>query len=100
MRTQCIGPSNTGGANIDILRFATRAIKTRSQCSFLLIDVRFDEKSAPRAVILARNADKSMVARETRAPEALFLKKVRNAAFCGSAGPVPSGYGNIDHLSI
>ena len=40
--------------------FAPRAIKTSSQGSFLLIDVRSDEKTARRAavIVLARNADK------------------------------------------
>ena len=43
-----------------ILMFAPRAIKTSSQGSFLLIDVRSDEKTARRAavIVLARNADK------------------------------------------
>ena len=49
-----------GGSNIEILMFAPRAIKTSSQGSFLLIDVRSDEKTARRAavIVLARNADK------------------------------------------
>ena len=47
-------------SRIEILMFAPRAIKTSSQGSFLLIDVRSDEKTARRAavIVLARNADK------------------------------------------
>ena len=97
-------PPKLGGSNIEILRFAPRAIKTSSQGSFLPKNVRSDEKTARRTVIWARNADIRTVARETpdaRPNKRFFLKKgVRNAAFRGSAGPVPSGYGNMDHLSI
>ena len=68
-----------GGANIEIFRFAPRA--TSSQGSFLLMNVRSDEKTARRTVIWARNADIRTVARET--PDArpannkrfYFLKK-------------------------
>ena len=47
-------------SRIEILMFAPRAIKTSSQGSFLLKDVRSDEKTARRAavIVLARNADK------------------------------------------
>ena len=57
------------------------------QGSFLLIVVRSDEKTARRAVALARNADKHGRSRYAR-PEPFFLKKGRNAAFRGFAGPV------------
>ena len=60
-------------SRIEILMFAPRAIKTSSQGSFSLKNVRSDEKTARRTVILARNADIRTVARETpearRAPE-------------------------------
>ena len=50
-------------------------MKTSSQGFFLLIDVRSDEKTARRAVVLVQNADMhAPVTRETGA-EALFLKK-------------------------
>ena len=91
--------NTVGGSNIEILRFAPGAMKTSSQCLFVLIDVRSNEKTAHRVVILAQNADKHGRSRDAR-PKPFFKKKVRNAAFRGSAGPVPSGYGNMDHLSI
>ena len=64
-------PPTLGGSNIEILRFVPRAINTSSQCSFSLIDVRSDEKTAHRAVILARNADKHGRSRDAR-PKPFF----------------------------
>ena len=52
----------------------------------LLIDVRSDEKTARRAVVLARNADEHGRAQDARARSSAFLQKTgRNAAFRGSA---------------
>ena len=67
-----IGPSNTGGVQYrDVELCPYRAMKTSSQESFLLIDVRSDEKTVRRAVILARNADKHGRSRDAR-PKPFF----------------------------
>ena len=59
--SHCDSQSRSMGGQISRFHvFAPRAIKTSSQGSFLLIDVRSDEKTARRAavIVLARNADK------------------------------------------
>ena len=71
------------------MRFARRAIKTSSQCSFLLIDVRSDEKTAHRAVILARNADTHGRSRDARPVPFFLKKKFGMRPFAAPPGPFP-----------
>ena len=63
--------------------------------------VRSDEKTARRAVVLARNADKHGRARDAR-PKPFFKKKFGMRPFAAPPGPFPPAMAIwiISHLSI